>query len=174
MTTRCISARRNHLVKPLSLLTAAAFALAAIPAQAQTSPTMQRLRQLEAEKQAADAVEAAKWRTFPKSVPRNALTKTPSILLPNSFPFCSYYWQGWRLDPATGIRSTIEKCSSHPGFLAGSYANKKRRIGVKCSSLQIARTFGSLGSGRWMGWRLPSTDGEKEMVVALCDSFVEP
>lgn len=155
-----IYTRRNHLVKPLSLLTAAAFALAAIPAQAQTSPTEQRLRQLEAEKQAADAVEAAKWRTFPKIDPRSAWNNTLSNLLAgNSTTYCSYYWPGWRLDPATGIRSTIKSCGSH--------ANKSG-IGVKCSSLQIA---GSFGRDLWVGWRLPSTDGERQMVAALCDNL---
>lgn len=153
--------------------------------QAATPPTLspveQRLLQLEAEQKAAAAVEAAKWRTFPKPKPpipgvsphQTAYEWMQETYLagPGGPERCSYFWPGWKLDLASGIRSTKMRCrrSFHT------------EVGVNCRTLQLSTRDGLTRSyaarnpqaPEWFHWRLPNNLGEREMVVALCDNVKE-
>ena len=146
-----------------------AFAAAgALLAQApQPTPTQQRLEQLEQADRAAKAAEAKEWRTFPKPVEGGAFNplEPDSWLMRQIQPYdrfatsCDYHWTGWKLEPATGIRNTRMRCR-------GSYA-MEQRVAVNCTTLKVAGR--SLGRDGWGPWQLPRNEGERQMVIALCD-----
>lgn len=141
--------------------------------KAQLTPTQQRLQQLEQAERDAKAAEERKWRTFPK--PRVYSTSAEeiqgeyanaiqAILNPSGAPeSCSYNWAEWKLDSATGIRSTQMRCRR-------SY---HRAVAVNCSTLQLSTAdFDFLQPpDTWGRWRLPGDEGERQMVVALCGNL---
>ena len=137
------------------------------PPKAQLTPTQQRLEQLERAERDAKAAEEKKWRTFPKPYD-NTVSAFQVNLFPELAPeSCSYNWAEWKLDPATGIRSTQMRCrrSNH------------HAVAVNCSTLKLSSSIYLLtqqmprGWKRWTHWRLPSDEGQRQMVVALCDQI---
>lgn len=157
----------------------ALVALLAGPSLAQ-SPTLQRLEQLEHQERQARMEEAAQWRTFPRPPSRSdtephdgsgTVRDAYNPLAPDSWlnqqlgqgnpNACQYHWSAWTLDPHTGIRSTAMRCSR----------SLHQDVAVQCSSLQLTTTFAPRQRLRWSNWRLPATQGEREMVAALCDNL---
>lgn len=136
-------------------------------AQTPISPTLQRLQQLEQADRAARDAKAKNWRTFPVgAAPVLAPSLEPFILFVEA---CSYYWPGWKLNPATGIRHTQMRCNH----------SLLPYVAVNCSTLRLtAGDFWRLSPATtasspvsWSGWRLPADLGEKQLVAALCDNI---
>jgi hypothetical protein len=143
------------------------------------SPTLQRLQEEEAKQHQAEKIEAAKWRSFPKeaSATKSQKEKDRSLdamrgfnpLAPGGLldpdqnspdrSACLYKWSDWKLDPATGARATLRNC----------YGVPESKVPVHCPTVKIRETF--LHRDTWLSWRLPKTDGEREMVAALCDNL---
>ena len=142
--------------------------------------TEQRLQQLQQADQAAKAAEERNWRTFPKPAPAGGaynplapdswLQRQLGTVYPSSIS-CDYNWAGWKLDPATGIRNTEMRCRG----------SLHRAVAVNCATLQLSTgninprppaTAAVAGSfQRWWHWRLPGDEGQRQLVVALCDNL---
>ena len=165
----------HHLLLALPLLPGPALAQLAPP-----STTEQHLQQLQQADQAAKAAEARNWRTFPKPAPAGGafnplapdswLQRQLSSYDPSSIS-CDYNWAGWKLDPATGIRNTEMRC--RVGYF--------RSVAVNCATLQLSTSHinpqppatGAVAGAFQLRrhWRLPGDEGQRQLVLALCDNL---
>ena len=154
--------------------------LTPLPALAQLAPpstTEQRLQQLQQAEQAAKAAEARNWRTFPKPAPAGGaynplapnswLNRHLGTFDPSSIS-CDYNWAGWKLDPATGVRNTEMRCQ----------VSQHRFVAVNCATLKLSTSHinpQKLATNAWarafVHWQLPGDEGQRQLVVALCDSI---
>jgi hypothetical protein len=96
------------------------------------------------------------------------------------FGRCAYRWSGWRLDRATGVRSTKKTCSywGLRHLTEGPYAATRKQIlgnfhvmeiHVNCSTLKVATPV----SFSALTWDFP-LDEDRDMVKALCDNIASP
>jgi hypothetical protein len=117
------------------------------------SPTLQRLGELE-------LIEDVKWRGF--EFGENYL--------------CRYYWPGWRLDPSTGVRSTLRRCQVPKNALyppLGHHIIGDHEVQVRCADVKIREKDG-LSLRAWGNWRFPGdVEGERSMIAALCDNLLK-
>jgi hypothetical protein len=157
--------------------------LAAAPSGSELaqSLTLQRIEE-EAKQSKAEKIEAPRWRSFPQEAsktksPKGKDASPPVDGLRDFNPLalggfldparnspdrlaCSYKWTDWKLDLATGVRMTLKRC----------YRASETRVAVHCSTVKIIETFFTT-RGSWLQWRLPGTEGEREMLAALCDNL---
>jgi hypothetical protein len=123
----------------------------------QSSPTMQRLQQLQKVEWNRQSAEDAKWRNFPEA--KSAYSSFARAMDFGSSPKCQYYWPGWKLQ-ANGTRTTkVRGC-------------RRDWVAVDCKSLKVSWHSQGIPTG-WSNWRLPATHDLEttEMVAELCDSI---
>jgi len=105
------------------------------------SPSLERIRQVEAAEQQRQRAENAKWRTFPQAAPQTkGLTQMEreqqrveavSAWLMNpgmQREECSYYWPGWKLIPGSSIRTTAMRCNR----------SLHTEVAVDCATMRMA------------------------------------
>ncbi len=160
-----------------SALLVASFLLVSPTAIAQTgslqSPTLDRIRQIEASEFDRQKAENAQWHTFPADT--EAERKRFGIYVLQRVDRCSYYWPGWKLIPGTSIRTTSMRCT----------VSLHTEVAVDCSTLKMATRdslSAKLSRGQWYDWEVPTTNGSKDpyqqygsqkMIAALCDNVVK-
>lgn len=151
------------------------------------SPSLERIRQVEAAEQQRQRAENAKWRTFPKAAPQTkGLTQmereqqrveAASAWLMNpgmQREECSYYWPGWKLIPGSSIRTTAMRCNR----------SLLTEVAVDCATMRMAvrdRYMANTRPGYWHGWAVPTAISNRDageqyakqrMIAALCDNVV--